>query len=411
METTIPLITVRGLDSGPLCQFVGRYVALVQAQGYQAKSVRYQLQLIAALNRWAERTHRRCEQIDDQAVGRFWRHRFRTRLTNDGDRSILRRFRSLLPRGGSDALPERPGSSERSRWIVEPYRKYLLKERGLAVHTAYAYVRWADHFLLARFRAQPMRLRALKGRDLTVFVQRTVPRSSRAGAVILVAALRSFCRFLRYVGHLDVDLGPSVPPVAHWSLAALPKYLSADDVERVLAACDRKSALGRRNYAILLLLARLGLRAGEVLGLRLDDIDWDNGTISIPMTKNRRGARLPLPSEAGKAMAEYLRRDRPRCDCRRVFLRVNAPHAGLSASPVISMIVAKALKQAGVKSARTGAHLFRHSFATTMLGRGATLEEIGYLLRHRHPKTTAIYAKVDIERLRAIALPWPGGGR
>jgi integrase len=202
-----------------------------------------------------------------------------------------------------------------------------------------------------------------------------------------------------------------VPSVAHWALAGIPKRLSADEVEKVLSACNRNTALGRRDYAILLLLARLGLRGGEVLGLTLDDIDWDSGTITIPLTKNRRGARLPLPSDAGKAIAEYLRRDRPRCDCRRVFLRVNAPYAGLSSSPVISVIAAKALRRAGVKSTRTGAHVFRHSFATTMLGRGASLQEIGQLLRHSNPKTTAIYAKVDVETLRSIALPWPGGAK
>jgi integrase len=148
-----------------------------------------------------------------------------------------------------------------------------------------------------------------------------------------------------------------------------------------------------------------------VLGLNLEDIDWESGTITIPVTKNRRGARLPLPSDAGKAVAEYLQRDRPRCDCRRVFLRVKAPHAGLSTSPVISMIAAKALRRAGVQSARTGAHVFRHSFATTMLGRGASLGEIGQLLRHKNPKTTAIYAKVDVKALRSIALPWVGGAK
>jgi len=216
---------------------------------------------------------------------------------------------------------------------------------------------------------------------------------------------------LRYSGRTDANLEIGVPSVAHWAMADVPKYLSAEEVEKVLAGCNRDTALGRRDYAILLLLARLGLRGGEVLGLTLEDIDWDSGTITIPVTKNRRGARLPLPNDAGKAIAEYLRRDRPRCPCRRVFLRVNAPYAGLSSSPVISMVVAKALRRAGVQSARTGAHVFRHSFATALLRRGASLQEIGQLLRHNNPKTTAIYAKVDVEALRGIALRWPGGAK
>lgn len=411
MDTSIPLNMGGGLDSGPLSPFIGRYVALVREQGYKPTSIRYQLLLIAALNRWLQRTRRRAEVVDDLIIGRFLRQRLRQRRTHQGERSILRRFCSLLPMGRSSAKCGRPLCSERNAGIVEPYRQYLLKERGLAVHTAYAYTKWVDQFLLSRFRRQPMRLRTLKGRDLTVFVQRSVPGCRPSRSIQLVAALRSFCRFLRYQGHTEANLEPGVPSVAHWALADVPKHLSADAVEKVLAACDRKSALGRRDYAILLLLARLGLRAGEVLGLTLEDIDWDSGTITIPVTKNRRGARLPMPSDAGKAIAEYLRRDRPRCDCRRVFLRVNAPRAGLSSSPVISMIAAKALRRAGVQSARTGAHLFRHSFATTMLGRGASLQEIGQLLRHNNPKTTAIYAKVDVEVLRSIALPWPGGAK
>lgn len=411
MDSSIPLNTVGGLDSGPLFPYIGRYVALVRDQGYQPTSIRYQLRLIAALNRWLIRTRCSAEEVDNLVVGSFLRRRLRQRRTHDGERSILRRICSLLPTAGCLAGKERHGSSERNAEIVEPYQQYLLKERGLAVHTVYAYTRWANQFLLFRFRRQPMRLRALKGRDLTNFVQLRAPQCSRAGAIHLVAALRSFCRFLRYRGHTEYDLESAVPAVALWSLAGVPNRLSADEVERVLVACDRDTALGRRDYAILLLLARLGLRGGEVLGLNLEDIDWESGTITIPVTKNRRGARLPLPSDAGKAVAEYLQRDRPRCDCRRVFLRVKAPHAGLSTSPVISMIAAKALRRAGVQSARTGAHVFRHSFATTMLGRGASLGEIGQLLRHKNPKTTAIYAKVDVKALRSIALPWVGGAK
>jgi site-specific recombinase XerD len=410
MSPAIPLNTVAGLASGPLCPFVEQYVAQVQALGYKATSVRYQLRLIAGFNRWLRRTRRDVADIDAAVVRQFLRSR-RNRRSHHGERSILRRFCSVIPITERFEIPERPRCTERTAWIVDPYRNYLLNERGLAAHTGYAYSRWVDEFLSVRFEGQPMRLVALRGRDLTTFVQQAVPQCGRARAIHLVAALRSFCLFLRYAGYIQVDLGSSVPPVAQWSVAEVPKHLSSDDVEKVLTACDRNTVLGRRDYAILLLLARLGLRGGEVLGLMLEDIDWDSGTITIPVTKNRRGARLPLPSDVGKAIAEYLRRDRPQCDCRRVFIRTKAPHVGLSASPVISTIARKALRRAGVQSPRAGAHVFRHSFATTMLGRGASLPEIGQLLRHNNPKTTAIYAKVDVETLRSIALPWPGGAK
>lgn len=410
MCAPIPLNTVGGLDSGPLCAFTERYVAQVQGLGYKSTSIRYHLRLLAGFNQWLLETRRGLSDIDELAIRGFLRSR-RRRRTHQGERSILRRLCALLPSSIFLKGVKHSQGSERTARIMEPYRHFLLHERGLVAHTVYAYTRWVDQFLSERFREQPMRLANLKGRDVTKFVQRTVPRCGRACAIHLVAALRSFCRFLRYAGHTETDLEPSVPPVAQWSLAGVPNHLSTGEVEKILAACDRRTCLGRRDHAILLLLARRGLRGGEVLGLMLEDIDWDSGTITIPVTKNRRGARLPLPNDAGKAIAQYLRWDRPRCECRRVFVRTKAPYIGLSASPVISMIAAKALKRAGVQSARTGAHVFRHSFATTMLARGASLQEIGQLLRHNNPKTTAIYAKVDVEALRSIALPWPGGAR
>lgn len=301
MDTSIPLSNVGGLDSGPLAPFIGRYVAFVETQGYRPSSIRYQLRLIAGLNRWLDRTRRGIEDVDDLVIGRFLRQRFRQRRTHYGERSILRRLSSLLPGNGCLVKKQHTGLSKRNAGIVEPYRQFLLKERGLAIHTAYAYSRWVDQFLRSRFRKRPTRLRQLKGRDFTLFVQRSAPECRPSRSIQLVAALRSFCRFLRYSGRTDAELEPGVPSVAHWALADVPKRLSADDVEKVLAASDRKSAVGRRNYAILLLLARLGLRAGEVLALNLDDIDWDRGTITLPVTKNRRGARLPLPGDAGES--------------------------------------------------------------------------------------------------------------
>jgi len=181
-------------------------------------------------------------------------------------------------------------------------------------------------------------------------------------------------------------------------------------VQKVLHDCDRRTGIGRRNYAILLLLARLGLRAGEVVALNLEDIDWDNGHITV-RAKGGRWSQLPLPADVGKAIALYLRQDRPHVSCRRVFLRHRAPTVGFANSIAISSLVMSALKRAGVESARKGAHLFRHGLATDMLRHGASLDEIGDLLRHKSPNTTAIYAKVDLVALRSLALPWPGGAR
>jgi len=181
-------------------------------------------------------------------------------------------------------------------------------------------------------------------------------------------------------------------------------------VQRVLRHNDCRTPVGRRNYAILQLLARLGLRACEVVALNLEDIDWENARITI-RSKGGRWAQLPLPNDVGKALAAYLRYGRPCCPCRRVFIRDRAPRMGFANSIAVSTLVMRALKRAGVDSARKGAHLFRHSLATDMIRRGASLDEIGELLRHQSPNTTAIYAKVDLPALRPLALPWPGGAR
>jgi site-specific recombinase XerD len=190
----------------------------------------------------------------------------------------------------------------------------------------------------------------------------------------------------------------------------VPKFLPVEQIQRVLNCSDRKTAIGKRNYAILLLLARLGLRAGEVVALTLDDIDWEAGLISV-RGKGKRVAQMPLPVEAGAAIADYLRQARPDCSSRRVFIRQNAPLVGFANSIAICSLVDRALERAGVESSYRGSHLFRHSLATEMLKQGASLSEIGDLLRHRRPDTTTIYAKVDLVSLRSIALPWPGGNR
>ena len=229
-------------------------------------------------------------------------------------------------------------------------------------------------------------------------------------AQLLVTSLRSFLRYLRHQGKITADLAACVPTVARWSFASLPKSLPEGVVQKVLDHNDRKTSLGRRDYAILLLLARLGLRACEIVALNLEDIEWENVRITV-RSKGGRRTQLPLPVDVGKALAQYLRYGRPSCSCRRVFIRGRAPHTGFANSIAVSTLVMRALRRAGVDSGRTGAHLFRHSLATDMIRQGASLDEIGELLRHQSPNTTAIYAKVDLPALRPLALPWPGGAR
>jgi integrase/recombinase XerD len=223
-------------------------------------------------------------------------------------------------------------------------------------------------------------------------------------------ALRSRRRQVRLAACFSRWLGQQVVTVANWSMTSIPRAISTDAVRRLLASINRRTAMGRRDYAILLLLARLGLRAGEVVRLELDDIDWNVGSLKV-QGKGGQHSDLPLPADVGAAIASYLQRGRPRSNNRRVFLRARAPVRGFLSQTAIGSLVRHTLSRAGVKAPTTGAHQFRYALATELLRHGASLAEIGEVLRHRSPQTTAIYTKVDLEALRALALPWPGGVR
>jgi site-specific recombinase XerD len=209
---------------------------------------------------------------------------------------------------------------------------------------------------------------------------------------------------------IDRDLSGSVPTVRCWSLGGIPKTLTRKQVNRVLAGCNRQTATGRRDFAVLLLLVHLGLRAGEVAALRLEDIDWTAGTL-IVSGKGAKECKLPLPHDVGQAIAAYLCKDRPSAPSKRVFVRISAPHLGFEDGRSVCMIVNRAVARVDMEFRSKGAHQFRHTLAARMLANGASLLEIGSVLRHENPKTTFIYTKVDFKALRPIAKPWPGGAR
>ena len=239
------------------------------------------------------------------------------------------------------------------------------------------------------------------------FVMRHAHDQSPHSAQSMCWTIRAFVRYLLYRGHIRVDLSTAVPSVRKWKFAALPDHLSPDQVQQVLDRCDRSTMIGKRDYAVLLLLSRLGFRANEVALLRLDDIDWHSGRITV-QGKGRRQASVPLLVQVGSALAEYLEHGRPMSDSRRVFLKSLAPHSAFATSSGISMIAISALTRAGLEVRRKGTHIFRHTLATQLLQAGATLPEIGQVLRHRAHDTTRIYAKVDVNALSKLGLPWPG---
>jgi site-specific recombinase XerD len=396
---------------GSLSPYIKPYITLVLNKGYKPTTVVGQLRLIARLNRWLLRTDHDLGRLDERVLEHFQKCEQKKRRTAaNGARITLRRLLGVLRDARVAPLAE--GSPVRRtavQCLTDRYRRHLLDDQGLAESTVVNYTWHVQKFLSEQFGAGAVNLIGLQAQDATRFIQQTARDHSARHAQLLVAALRSFFRFLHFQGEIEMDLAPALPKVANWALSSLPKYISAGAVQRVLDQCDRQTAVGRRNHAVLLLLARLGMRGGEVLRLNLEDIDWHNARIIIRASKGPGWTQLPLTAEVGEAIARYLRLDRPRCNCRRVFLRARAPLIALSDTQAITSLARRALKKAGIESARKGAHLFRHSLATDMLRHGASLNEIGELLRHRSPNSTAVYAKVELTALRPLALSWPGG--
>ena len=401
---------IRRLHEGPLGIHVDAYAALLQEQGYKRRSARVHLQIVADLSRWMQRRELGVNEIDTETLKRYLRCR----------KHYIGRYR------GASAAPYKILGMLRDRGIVEQetppvsvdegertevdFKRYLLQERGLSAAILHIYLPVVRQFLRERFGRSSGEFSALCATDLTRFVQRHVHERSPRSAANMVGALRAFLRYLRYRGKITSDLAACVPTVANWSFSTLPRFLQPGQVQQVLTHCDRRTTLGRRNYAILLLLARLGLRAGEVVAMTLDDLDWKAGHLMV-RGKGGRWAQMPLPADVAGAIVAYLQDGRPRCASRRLFIREHAPRVGFANSAGISTLVQRALAHAGVDSPHTGAHVFRHTLAVEMLRQGASLGEIGELLRHQHPDTTQIYAKVDLTALRPLALRWPGGGR
>lgn len=392
-----------------MAEHLDAYAALVKEHGFTPDYIRRQIRLLGRFSEWLQRRRRQLHELNESVIDRFLNRRAGGRQPQKSDAPTLARLLDMLRNRG--LAPERPQSALSPEGkIIADYRRYLLEERGLSTATVLARVPFIERFLSERSRQGGLNFAQLRAPDVTGFVQRHAHKAGSAYAQHLVQALRSFLRYLRIQGKIKIDLAGCVPPVAAWSLARLPKFLPADSVQRVIDSCDQQTAVGRRDRAILLLFARLGLRACEVIHLTLDDLDWDNATITI-RGKGGRRFRMPLPADVGQAIALYLRQDRPQGDCRRVFLCHKAPLRGFENASAISTLVRRAIEKAGVDSAHKGAHVFRHSLATEMLRQRASLDEIGQVLRHKSPSTTAIYAKVDVTALRSLALPWPGGAR
>jgi integrase/recombinase XerD len=365
------------------------------------------LELFADLCRWLEGKGVTLSELGTERVAAFLDDRRRRGQTDLISRTGARPLVGYLTRAGvireqGFVVPDGP-----CRALLERYRHYLEAERGLTAQTVERYVGLAGRLAAALQRGGAIGWQRVRAQDITRFLLDNCPAPRGGHAPDTVPALRSFLRFCHLEGVIPLPLDGSVPPAAGRRMSPLPKGIPAGELDRLLDSCDREQARERRDYAILVLLSRLGLRAGEVAAMVLEDLDWRGGQLVVH-GKARRDEALPLPADVGEAITGYLRSGRPRADGRSVFLRCYAPWRGLSAQAVTG-IVYDACDRAGI--ARIGAHQLRHTAASQMLAQGASLAEVGEALRQRSAASTAIYAKVDRARLAALARPWPGSAR
>lgn len=389
---------------GRLGPFVEGYRVRLLQLGYTPETVREMLKVLGQLGRWMASEGVELGQLDAAAIDEFLAAR-----RAGGDRRVprvralgqllryLRDVGVMSPEGGPREL------TPLERLIAE-YHGWLVDERGLASATVLRYEKLARRFLGERVAVEDERgVENLTGAEVSAFLVRECARVSLGAAKGRVAELRSLLRFLHLRGLTELALADAVPPVAGWRETSIPQTIAREDVDRLLGSCDRSRLDGVRDFAILMLLAQLGLRSIEVARLELDDLDWRGGEILV-RGKARRQDRLPLPGDVGEALADYLSR-RGRHDARRVFLTLRAPTRPIRAD-LVGDVVRRACSRAGVP--RVGAHRLRHALASELLREGASLIDIGQVLRHRDLATTAIYAKIDLGRLRQVAQPWPG---
>jgi integrase/recombinase XerD len=402
-------VGLQRLRANPLGSHLDGFTAWLTAHGYARATIRQRVWGVAAFGRWLHRRKRSGTRVCRRDAEAYCRRRF-TDSQREHAFAAIGRWLAYAEATRLMAAPAPALDRSPLARLMARYAAYLQHDRALSPLTVTRHGFVVRRFLVDRFGQGPITLRHLQPNDVTRYLLRHVPVPSQGQTQ--VSTLRCFLRFLWQAGDVDRDLAEAIPLIRRARLAGVPKYLRATEVAQLLASVDRTSARGRRNYAILLLLARLGLRAGEIVRLTLDDLDWHAGELTV-RGKGSIHARLPMPRDVGLALTAYLRTGRPACATRRVFVCLKAPHRGLGHPATVSTLVHAALTHAGLTPPTTGAHVLRHSLATDLLRHGASLGDIGEVLRHQSPQTTEIYAKVDGDRLRSLAPPWPipGGAR
>jgi integrase/recombinase XerD len=398
--------TLARCRSGLAHPYLEDFVVWLEQQGYRRRTICYHVCEVIHFANWAEAEGLARRDLNLDALDRLGRQMTERKALRHPslDRRYVyqsaRVFVSFLETIGAVDPPTADASAQDPALFLE-FRAWMRTQSGTLDITLNNYRRPLLE-LLDELGSDPGTFDA---KGLRAFLLRRVGVSGQAKSKNIATALRMFLRFLIARGRCAPGLEHAVPTVARWRLSSLPRYLPAEDVERLIHSCDPASLLGARDRAILLLIARLGLRASDVSALKFSDLLWEQGTL-IVSGKNRRGTRLPLPQDAGEAILHYLRHRQPHKVSDSVFITVTAPFVPISRH-VIRRVVMAALRRAGISAPTQGAHLLRHSVATRLLREGVSLSAIGVLLRHASIETTTLYAKVDVDLLREVALPWP----
>ena len=413
---TQPAVLSR-MRNGIVSPYLDALAAELEAEHYSRKSVRRQLRNAHAFGGWLAKQQIPLAHIDEAAVARYtepMRRRpcpSRTRGERPHNARGLPRFIALLRRQGVLPTPVQeapPPSSGAEHWL-EAFDRHLERVAGVSAGRRKNCLGFARGLLEATFGKSDPDFGQLRAEHVTAFVQSRAEQRALTCRKDPAYAVLVFLRFLSGEGLIPDHLQYAVPRVRQWRQAALPRFLTTEDLSRVLAVPDDPTVKGLRDRAMLLLLARLGLRPGEVVRLQLDDIDWHAGNILIRAGKTRRERILPLPQDVGEALVRYLKEGRPASPHRQVFLNLCPPHDPLASPVVLTGIAQAVLRQADVGSHRPGAYVFRHTIAAHLVWRGTTFKEIADLLGHRSLESTAVYAKLDLASLAQVAIAWPGG--
>jgi integrase/recombinase XerD len=403
----------RRLQRGPLATVFGIYVDHLSGRGYGRVTIQPYVQAVEHFGCWLASRGHALADVDRALVAEFLeRHlaccrcRWQRLRSMPTVRAALRQLLAVVFSAGAERPVAAPATTPVDG-VVAAFDHHLMQTCGLAASTRHGYRREVRALLVARFGAGAVDLAALGPTEVQSFVTARARHLCPASANSVSNAVRALVRFLALQGIRTAGASSAVRRAAVWRLSHVPRVLSDTELAAFLAAFDRTTALGCRDYAIAVCLVTLGMRAGEVAAIKLDDIDWRAATLAIPADKSRRGTRMPLPAQVATALADYLRRGRPVTAERAVFVHHRAPRGTRGDASLIRIAVRRAYARAGLDPRLTGTHVLRHTAATRLLRAGASMKEIADVLRHRSLDTSAIYTKVDRTALHGVALPWP----